>query len=255
MNWNVADRELVSWLGAPKTDLGWCGYKIDSQPDATWLLHAMYEHESGQAELTYDQQQRQRLAAGLEQRSTIPGFDLDDRSVLIGNELGRSVHPGPGWKRLRWTELAPRLGQPAVAEGQYPSFRSLSDAHPSGSWPVSIRPPAEGSLDRESWQTLIDVLIAWCRGGADTPCVAYFGPAVSGEFDTGVTVCGLLGDAADLYDHPSGVGSPSNMWAADRSWITWSDWDLCGTKVAGPTELIDLLQAAPDVEALRLPWC
>ncbi|WP_067834592.1 hypothetical protein [Nocardia lijiangensis] len=255
MNWTVADRELVSWLGTPETDLGWCGYEIDPRPDAVWLLHAMYEHDAGATELTYDEQRRQRLAAGLAQPTIIPGLDLEAESVVIGNELGRSEHPGPGWKRLRWTELATRLDEPVVAEGQYPSYRSLSGAHPSGSWPVSIRPPAEGSLDRESWQTLIDVLIGWSPGGADTACVAYFGPAVSGEFDTGVTISGPLGGAAGLYDHPSGVGSPSNMWAADRSWITWSDWDLCATKVAGPTELIEALQAAPDLEAVRLHWC
>lgn len=95
----------------------------------------------------------------------------------------------------------------------------------------------------------------WCRDGADTACVAYFGPAVSGEFDSGVTVAGPLGSAVELYDHPSGVGSPSNLWAADRSWITWSDWDLCGTKVAGPTGLIEALIAAPELEAVRLAWC
>ncbi|MBF6469885.1 hypothetical protein IU427_32700 [Nocardia beijingensis] len=120
---------------------------------------------------------------------------------------------------------------------------------------MSIRPPAEGSLDRESWQTLIDVLIGWSPGGADTKCVAYFGPAVSGEFDTGVTLSGSLGGVMELYDHPSGVGSPSNMFAADRSWITWSDWDLCGTKVAGPAELIEAPQTAPELEAVRLHWC
>lgn len=215
----------------------------------------MYEHESHPAKLTYDEDHRQRLAAGLEKSTISPGFDLEAKSSVIGNPLGRSADPGSGWKRLRWTELADRLGEPAVDEGQYPGFRSLSGAHPGGSWPVTIRPPAEGSLDLESWQTLIDVLISWCPGGTDTPCVAYFCPAVSGEFDTGVTVSGPLGRAVELYDHPDGLGSPSNMWAADRSWITWSDWDLCGTKVAGPTELIDALQATPDLEALRLPWC
>ncbi|WP_157117463.1 hypothetical protein [Nocardia vaccinii] len=56
MDWSVADRELVSWPGTPETDLGWCGYKIESRPDAMWLLNAMYERESGSAELTYDQQ-------------------------------------------------------------------------------------------------------------------------------------------------------------------------------------------------------
>ncbi|MFI6996704.1 hypothetical protein [Nocardia sp. NPDC050175] len=255
MTWNVADRELVSWLGTPETDLGWCGYEIDSRPDAVWLLHAMYEHELGATELTYDEQLRQRLAAGLVQPTIIGGVDFDASTSVPGNDLGRSEHPGPGWRRLRWTELAARLGEAAVVEGQYPSFRSLSGARLRGSWPVSISPPAEGSLDRESWQVLIEVLIAWSPGGADTPCVAYFAPAVSGEFDTGVTVSGPLGDAVDLYDHPNGSGSPSNVWAADRSWITWSDWDLCGTKVAGPPELIEALQSAPDLEAVRLPWC
>ncbi|MEU7145011.1 hypothetical protein ABZ942_36600 [Nocardia sp. NPDC046473] len=65
MTWNVADRELVSWLGTPETDVGWCGYQIDPRPDAVWLLHAMYERESGTTELTYDERWRQRLAAGL----------------------------------------------------------------------------------------------------------------------------------------------------------------------------------------------
>ncbi|MEU7632907.1 hypothetical protein AB0C34_23440 [Nocardia sp. NPDC049220] len=255
MNGTTADRELVSWLGTPETEPGWCGYKIDSRSDAVWLLHAMYEHDSGATELTYHQQRQHRLAGGLEEPTIIPGIDLDAETIVIGNGLGRSGHPGPDWNRLRWSELATRLDSPAVDEGQYPSYRSLSGAHPNRSWPVRIRPPAEGSLDRESWTTLIDILIAWPPGGADTPCVAYFGPAVSGEFDTGVTVTGTLGDAADLYDHPSGVGSPSNLWAADRSWITWSDWDLCGTKVAGPTDLIEALQAARDLEAVRLDWC
>ncbi|MFI6170437.1 hypothetical protein ACIBCN_26895 [Nocardia sp. NPDC051052] len=255
MTWTVADRELVSWLGTPDTDVGWCGYEIDARPDAAWLLHAMYEHESGATELTYDERWQRRLAAGLAQPTAINGVNLDAKASVPGNDLGRSEHPGPGWRRLRWTELAARVGEPVVEEGKYPSFSSLSGARPGGSWRVSIRPPAEGSLDRESWLAMIEVLTAWSPGGVDTPCIAYFGPGASGEFDSGVTVSGPLGDAADLYDHPSGHGSPSNMWAADRSWITWSDWDLCGTKVAGPTELTEALRAAPDLEAVRLPWC
>lgn len=99
VSWNIADRVLVSWLGTPETDLGWCGYSTDSRPDAVWLLHAMYEHESGSAELTYNEERRQRLAAGLETPTIIAGFNLDAASVVIGNELGRSEHLGPGWRR------------------------------------------------------------------------------------------------------------------------------------------------------------
>ncbi|WP_298440474.1 hypothetical protein [Gordonia sp. (in: high G+C Gram-positive bacteria)] len=46
-----------------------------------------------------------------------------------------------------------------------------------------------------------------------------------------VVVWGRLGDAAELYDDPLGKGSPANLWPADRSWLTWCDIDLWGTRV------------------------
>lgn len=255
VEWDIADRALVSWLGTPDTDIGWCGYEIPSQPDAVWVLNAMYEHDSAPSELTYDEARKRRLATGLEQPVTFPGLaTLDANSVETGGSVGRSRHPGPGWRRLRWADLAARVGEEPVAAGVLPCFRCMPGATVNGSWPVSIRPPAEGSLDRESWEALLEVLIAWSPQGAKTPCVAYFGPGASGEFDTGVTLSGPLGSATALYDHPAGAGSPSNLWAADRSWITWSDWDLWGTKVTGPPDLMNAILAKSELEALRLPW-
>ncbi|WP_189305596.1 hypothetical protein [Streptomyces albospinus] len=66
---------------------------------------------------------------------------------------------------------------------------------------------------------------------------------------------GRLGDAHDLYHHPDLVAfSPSNIWPVDRSWATFTHFDLHGTKVAGPTTLIERLLNNPGLEALRLPW-
>ncbi|MEU0544494.1 hypothetical protein ABZ319_31940 [Nocardia sp. NPDC005978] len=255
MSWNIADRALVSWLGTPDTDIGWCGYETASTPDAVWLLHAMYEHDSAPSELTYNDVRQHRLAAGSKEPFSLPGLaEIDARSVEIGSSVGRSRHPGPGWRRLRWAELADRLGEQPVPEGMLPCYRCLPGATTNGSWPVSIRPPAEGSLDRESWHVLLEVLTACSPRGAATPCVAYFGPGASGEFDTGITVSGPLGSAAELYDHPGGQGSPSNLWAADRSWITWSDWDLWGTKVTGPPEVVAAVLGSSELEGLRLSW-
>ncbi|MGW4840943.1 hypothetical protein [Streptomyces globisporus] len=48
--------------------------------------------------------------------------------------------------------------------------------------------------------------------------------------------------------------SPSNLWAEDRSWVLRTDYDLWGTKVAGPPALIDALLNDRQIEAVRLPW-
>ena len=61
-----------------------------------------------------------------------------------------------------------------------------------------------------------------------------------------------LGDAEILYDNPETGFSPSNLWAEDRSWCT--DYDLKGTKVAGPAALIEALLTDVELEAVRLPW-
>ncbi|GGX27191.1 hypothetical protein [Streptomyces noursei] len=66
---------------------------------------------------------------------------------------------------------------------------------------------------------------------------------------------GRLGDAHDLYDHPDlRAYSPSNICPVDRTWVTCTDFDLHGTKAAGPTPLVEALVDSPGLEALRLPW-
>lgn len=65
---------------------------------------------------------------------------------------------------------------------------------------------------------------------------------------------GRLGDAHALYDNPEADFTPSNLWAEDRSWVVYTDYDLWATKVSGPEHLVEALLRDPEIEAVRLPW-
>ncbi|CAM5306844.1 hypothetical protein [Streptomyces atroolivaceus] len=65
---------------------------------------------------------------------------------------------------------------------------------------------------------------------------------------------GRLGDTGLLYDQSDADFSPSNLWAADRSWVLCTDYDLWATKVAGSPALITALLNDSEIEAVRLPW-
>ncbi len=76
--------------------------------------------------------------------------------------------------------------------------------------------------------------------------------ANGGDFDDVFMEEVALGDVANLIDPDQGrIGTPSNLWPIDRSWMVFTDWDLWGTKVSGPRALIDSLRAAPDLECVE----
>jgi hypothetical protein len=125
-------------------------------PDAVWVLNAMYEHEQGPADVSYHEYHRARLTEGSAQPHVVAGIELDAVSVATGGGLGRAGHPGPGRRRLRWAELSRRTGDPVVPDGLMPSYRCFPSARKEGSWPLGTVPPTEGSLDRETWNRLIE---------------------------------------------------------------------------------------------------
>ena len=65
----------------------------------------------------------------------------------------------------------------------------------------------------------------------------------------------LTGPVTDLVGLIDGIrsGTPSNAWAVDRSWMFWTDWDFCATKVNGTHALIAGLEADPDLETITWP--
>ncbi|WP_121703451.1 hypothetical protein [Streptomyces sp. E5N298] len=89
--------------------------------------------------------------------------------------------------------------------------------------------------------------------GADTLCLAYYNPIIVMDFESRDVRSGRLGDAQALFDHPDVPYTPSNLWAADRSWVVCTDYDLWATKVCGPHPLVEALLADPEIEAVRLP--
>ncbi|MHA6758530.1 hypothetical protein [Streptacidiphilus sp. PAMC 29251] len=201
----------------------------------------MYEHGPWPDNLSYHEYHQAHLADGSIQPHITAGIDLDAVTIATGGGLGRAEHPGRGWQRLPWAELARRTGDPVVPDGLLPSHRCFSSAKKKGSWPLGINPPTEGSLDRDTWNRLIGILTAYGSAGPDTPCLAYYSPLLLGatNFDKLHVRAGRLGDAETLYDNPEVDFSPSNLWAKDRSWVLCTDYDLWATKVAGPPALIE----------------
>ncbi|MCB5163953.1 hypothetical protein LG634_03765 [Streptomyces bambusae] len=245
--WPLADHREADWLRELTADDGLTGFMPPGLPDAAWVLHAMYEHELGPADVSYREYRR----AVLNGRGAELAPDLDPAEVL-GHPTGE--HPGPRWHRRRWAELARRFGDPTVPEGLFPCRTSFPSI-PSGAWPAGLQAPAEGHLERADWNRLVDLLTAHSPRGADTPCLAYYSPLLRlAEFEVHIRA-GVLGDAKDLYDHPDeDRWTPSNLWARDRTWVTCTDYDLWATKVAGPAALVESLLGDAEVEAVRLPW-
>ncbi|WP_241846357.1 transposase family protein [Streptomyces sp. MJM1172] len=182
----------------------------------------------------------------------IPGLDPAD---VFGGTPGEPR--GPRWRRLRWAELSRRTGDPVAAEGRLPCYRSFPSLREPGGWPVGIAGPSEGSLDRDDWNRLVDILTEHSPQGAETRCLAYYNPLLqrAEDFDNLHVRAGALADAKVLYDHPEQDGwTPSNLWSQDRSWVLCTDYDLWATKVAGPAPLVEALLNDTEIEALRLPW-
>lgn len=235
---------------------GLTGFMPPPLPDAAWVLHPMYEHEHGPSHVTYDEHHQARLAAGNLPPRIAGGVDLTRVGTVTGGGMGRAEHPGSGWRRLRWEELAHRIGDPPVPEGLLPSHRCFPSVKRKGSWPLRIIPPTEGSLDRQTWKRLIAVLTRYSPAGADTRCLSHHSPLSlwDTDFDDLHVRAGRLGEAEILYDFPDADFSPSNLWTEDCSWVVCTDYDLWATKVAGPAALVEALLNDTEIEAVRLPW-
>jgi hypothetical protein len=230
--WSEVDVQELDWL------IDACGEQVSGfgpspYPAGLWILHAMYEVEDGRSEALH--------------RDTGNEDEVDDGP-------GWPADPGPGWRRLRWRELAARTGDPVVAqhvESQYcvPSFRAFPSVRQGDGLWERIRWAEWGSLDRESFASLAAIV----RRFSGPDAVAFAHPAFLQDTQAGLRV--LQGRLRDLevLEQLDPYHSPANIWPVDRSWLVFTDWDLAGTKVYGPPELLAMIEEDESLESIWLP--
>lgn len=255
--WNRVDGGEVLWL-AERDPGSITGFDIErGAPGSLWILNAMYEQETPAGGETHDERHRRMLDSGeVEPWRVGDWVETDTPGLTVpGGGLGWEGDPGSGWRRLRWRELSDRVGDPVVPmhmkpEHRYPSYHVFPSVKRNRSWPTSIQPPTEGSLDRESFRALMEVLRRFT--GAETEAFAHWHHCVASDFKVFEVYRGRLCDAEELelLDYQ---GSPANLWPLDRSWLVYTDWDLWGTKVSGPPELLSMIEADDFIETIRLP--
>ncbi|OBF30370.1 hypothetical protein A5724_24490 [Mycobacterium sp. ACS1612] len=224
---------------------GYTGFDpIGPWPAAAWVLNAIYERDDMPANLTYHELRQQAIAAGLQE-------------AAIGGGLGFAEKPPPPWRRLTWCELGAREGfgcWAVNADWEDPGVIPAA-AHPAigptgqSSWPVSILPPTEGSLDAESLDGVIAVLAEHTSAHAVADCGFYYGVVAFMPEDATV----FAGDLRELSTLARiHTLTPNNIWPADHSWLIYTDYDLNATRVSGSPELVDALRGHRDLDTIRV---
>ena len=244
--WRSVDVDRATeWLGGVESDGAASGFDPEGWEASVWIAHAMYELPGIAVDYTHHDAHTARLAAGIEEPTIIGSVDFDKDFIVTGVQLGFVGRPSERWGRLRWSELATRLGTSMDDQEFPPCFRWF----PYRSWPASLQPPPEGSLDELSLHALIPHLSAAAPAGE---CVASFGLLAVGMREEAIRCFrGPVSQVEELIDRSEGrIGTPSNIWAKDRSWFVYTDWDLWGTKVSGSQSLIDDLILDPALETL-----
>ena len=134
----VSDPGMLKWLDERAPEGGnVTGYDATGWDVNVWILHAMCETAKVPEGITHDDVHQMKRASGLVEPMMIGEVDLEELladagAKVVGNAVGRSGWPGPGWQRLRWDELAKRLDVDPFAIGSPPCLRSF----PYSSWPI-----------------------------------------------------------------------------------------------------------------------
>ncbi len=184
------------------------------------------------------------------------------------------------WGLVRWAQIASWTGRTAHAAMQFHSILG----HPKN---PAVKPewgrlPAEGSLDTDLIDSLIDTLStftttretcffciwegAWHGYGATFAFLSPTGNAVRQQFDRErqtreqarsseplkIGLFDYLLFTSSLAVIPEMVESPSFWWPQDRAWCVATDIDMTSTFVGGTAECIASLVNHPDLEALPI---
>ncbi|NMO93215.1 hypothetical protein [Actinomycetospora sp. TBRC 11914] len=231
----IADPDEVDWLRElePAASISFMPH---AWPAETWVLHGIWEDpEHGPAD------------------SLDP--ELRERTGLFCSEVTGFASPPPGWRRVRWHELADRLGVPMCGSSRGKPVPPCHHWFPYSSWPATMIQPNEGSLDAPTGNRLISVLAEVTEGGLDAPCIAYYSGAgwPFGEWSQ-LTLSGPLVSVLDAARFSTrDTVTPDNIWPIDRNWLLTTDYDLWGTRIAGSPEVVHAVETDPKLESVRHP--
>ncbi len=242
--------EQMAWLISGRGDGMWSvGVEPDGFEARVKVFHAMWEHPSAGKAESYDQAEKRSIAEGEREPRIVGDTNLSEVGTLIGTVGGPSQRPS-GWRRLRWSDLAQRWGV-AIDADAVNSVACFSPGLKSGSWPTSILPPTEGSLDWESYERLMSIL---CSVPGPHSILA-FSTILTWFGDTGFEVPLVYSTAEELlaeYQSSPLNGSGQNWWPEDRRWLVYTDYDLCTTTVHGDRDLIQMISSDDYLEAFEL---
>jgi hypothetical protein len=248
----LTELQEIQWLTESAKNLpghGYAGYSPEIGEASTWILHAMYESQDDMPDITHDEWYHLQVERGMEEPLDMPGLNPESVTIL-GFQTGRTSRPSSNYKRLRWSERASQVDAPMASSGVPPCFRWFPDK----SWPVRIRPPAEGSLDRESYLLLVQHLIAVSPRAGANECFVLYAPLSTGDMEgPPVLYYGQLAELSDHYDHNDCIAGPTNIWPRDRSWFTYTDSDLMATRVSGSLRLIQSIVSDSELETASYP--
>ena len=168
--------------------------------------------------------------------------------IRAGGTLVReSSHGRTKGERIRWQQLSKKCG---VAFHPETSDRTFAKAFPDGSWPRSLLGPDEGTLDQETCNALIAIMLQ--RVG-NMPCFFYYsGLSVAFGPDGYLPhlYVGTLPDVLAFFDSDDVNASPEFWWPENREWCVCTDWDLSFTLIGGSRDLAAALSDDPFLEIL-----
>ena len=98
--------EDTAWLGAD----GATGFDPDGWEASIWMAHSIFELPGVDVSYTHDDAHKADIAAGVSEPLIVGSINLDDVSIVTGGGLGYAERPPQEWVRIRWSELAVRLG-------------------------------------------------------------------------------------------------------------------------------------------------
>jgi hypothetical protein len=215
-----------------------CGFDVEGWPSSVWILNAMYENDSFGRELADIRRKNETMGRGETELALL------ENSISLDDSLDEIDEPTNGWVRIRWSELARRVGVDLRDQDFPPCHQWFSNDR----WPDSVQGPPEGSLDKFSARRLAHLLQ---EHGAHE-CIAAYALLAYGFRDPAQRC--FRGPVKQFFEFEnSGSGpfvTPSNVWSLDRSWFIYTDHDLWGTKVSGPIDLIQALKADKGLETI-----